>query len=112
MKQEGTLTQRLLQQAHDAFRERCCSHPPALRELFEEAVQIARQVSEPLAPEQVLLLLQEHPDWIHAQADMPGRTCVAGIVAEQLAYLMRYNLNERWAALLLNHVSHGVQAER
>lgn len=103
MDQEGgSLTQHCLQQAAELFRERCYAHPPVLRELFEEVVHIARKVSETLSPEQTLLLLQEHPEWVQLEAGCPGRQSIATIVAEHLAYLIRSYINTQWAVLLLN----------
>ncbi|HEU5375455.1 MAG TPA: hypothetical protein VFV38_08455 [Ktedonobacteraceae bacterium] len=95
------LTNRLIEQACKMFQESCYAHPPLLKDLYDRAVKIAKQVSETLSSEQVLLLLQERPEWIQARARVPGTDPVAAIVADQLACLLRHTLNECWAALLL-----------
>ncbi len=103
MEQEMQIvTNHLIQQACATFRTRCSSHPPPLRDLFEVVVQIAREISETLTAEQVLSLLQEHPEWVQQEARLPGRTSIASMVAEHLATLIRHYINTHWTALLLN----------
>lgn len=96
-----TLTQRLIQEACETFQKRCYSHTLRLQDLCEEMVKTSREISKSLSTEQVLILLQEHPEWTLREAELPGKNSIAVIVAEQLAYIIRHTINEQWAVLLL-----------
>jgi hypothetical protein len=95
-----TLTEASLIQARQAFYEHCYRKTPQLKNLFDDVVMLARNMSQALSQEHIFLLLQEHPEWVHARADLPGNASITTIIANQFARLIRRDLNHCWLAVL------------
>ncbi len=60
-----SLTEDYEQRALDAFRQWYRQTRPTIRDAASHAYLIARETVSSLTPTQVILLLQEHPDWTH-----------------------------------------------
>lgn len=100
MEQDKPLTNDFLQQAADVFQRRCITNPPLLRDSFDIAVEVAKQISNTITSTQALDLLHENPNWVETTAGMPGRPSVREIVAEQLAFALRGHIDTHWITLL------------